>query len=192
MAELPEIQRAVMFVPTGSISIAQGGSSDAVEFDAAVREQHELKSTLTDHPVETGANVTDHSRPEARSVTLEIVQSNTPLDGADGSDRARALWRRFVDLWQNPKLLTLYTARDFYPSMAIESVSSTVDAKTSQALVCTVTFKEIRVVQNKFTRIVPTRDPRGQRKKDQGRRTTALHDIKEVGAGFFRTIRGGG
>lgn len=177
--QLPEIQRAVMRVPNGA------GSFDAVEFDCVEQENHALKNTLTDHPVETGSPPTDHSRPEARRVTLEIVQTNTPLGGADGSDRARVLWQRFVDLWQNPKIVALDTARDFYDSMGIEDVSSTVDAKTSQALICTVTFKEIRIVQNKFTRVVPTKDTRGQRKKDLGKETSVAARLWDGAARLF-------
>src|SRR5215471_12959330 len=104
---LPEIQRAVMRVPNGA------GGFDAVEFDCVESENHELSNTITDHPVEVGFNPSDHSRPEPRRPTLEVVQSNTPLSGADGTDRARALWQRFVNLWENPKILSLDTVRDF-------------------------------------------------------------------------------
>lgn len=181
---LPEIQRAVMRVPNGA------GGFDSVEFDCVEQENHELKNTLTKHPRETGAPPTDHSRPEPRRVTLGIVQTNTPLSGADGNDRARTLWQRFVDLWQNPKLVALDTARDFYESMAIESVTSPVDAKTAQTLACTVTFEEAVVVQNKFTRIVPTKDPRGQKRKDLGKETSVAARGWDAGGRVLDSILG--
>jgi len=167
MANLPELQRAVMRVPNGA------GTYDTIEFDCVEKETHELTNTVTDHPVETGFNVSDHSRPEPRPVTLDVVQTNTPLVGANGSDRAGALWQRFVDLWQNPKLVALDLVGGFFASMAITKVSRVVEVKNAQALVFTVAFKEVRVVENKFARLKPTKDTRGQRRRDLGKETSA-------------------
>lgn len=176
---LPEIQRGVMRVPDSA------GNYTSFEFDCVERETHELRNTLTDHPVETGSPPTDHSRPEPRKVTLEIVQTNTPNTGADGADRARQLWQLFVDLWERPKILALDTGRDFYPSMGIEGVTSTFEAKSAQTMTGSVVFKEIRVVQNKFTRVVPTTDTRGQRKKDLGKETSVAARLWDGASAMF-------
>jgi hypothetical protein len=190
---LPDIQKAVMRVPRteGGFNVSLGFGAvasvprqttfDAVEFDCVEKETHQLQNKLTDYPVEQGANITDHSRPEPRRVTLDIIQTNTPLAGSDGADRARDLWKILVDLWRSPKIIELDTARDFYKSMAVESVSALVDAKTSQALVCTVTFKEIIVAQSRFAQVVPTAKPKGQRKKDLGKETSEVIKIGRVG-----------
>lgn len=50
-----------------------------VEVDACLDESHQLSNTITDHPVEQGFNVTDHSRPEPSRVSLRCFVSNTPL-----------------------------------------------------------------------------------------------------------------
>lgn len=50
-----------------------------VEVDSCLDESHQLANTITDHPVEQGFNVTDHSRPEPSRVTLRCFVSNTPL-----------------------------------------------------------------------------------------------------------------
>jgi hypothetical protein len=50
-----------------------------VEVDSCLDETHQLTNTITDHPVEEGFNVTDHSRPEPDRVTLRCFVSNTPL-----------------------------------------------------------------------------------------------------------------
>lgn len=181
MADIPVTEKVVFRIPDGS------GNFDSIPVDVCTSEQHSLTNTLTENPVEKGAPISDHSRPEARRVTLECVQTNTPMDGSDGSDRARTLWQRFVDLHDNPKLIAVDTVRDFYPSMAVESVTSPVDVKTANALVFTVTLKEVRVVQNKFTQVVPTRDPKGQKKKDLGKVTekSAAASIVDKVASFF-------
>ncbi len=188
-SELPKTEKVVLLIPD-----EQNLFKDAVVIDACVGEQHTLTNTLTDHSIEKGANITDHSRPEPRRLVLECVHTNTPMSiteadefgnvtsvatGSDmffspsfGTDRARQLWQRFVDLHLSPKLIDVKTARDFYKSMGIESVSSPVDAKTANALKFTVSLKEVKEVQNKFAQVVPTKDPRGQRKRDVGKATS--------------------
>lgn len=168
MSDLPPTEKVVFRIPNGS------GTTDAVLVDVCISEQHTLTNTLTDHPVENGSNITDHSRPEPRKVTLECVHSNTPLDGADGTDRARQMWQRFVDLHESPKLIALDTARDFYPSMGVESVSSSIDAKTANVLKFTVGLKEVRVVENKFTNVTVTKEPQAQKKRNLGKTNTSL------------------
>lgn len=51
----------------------------AIEVDSCLEETHQLVNTITDHPVENGVNITDHSRPEPDRVTLRCFVSNTPL-----------------------------------------------------------------------------------------------------------------
>jgi hypothetical protein len=55
------------------------GTLAAIELDATVREQHGSSTVVSKHPVEAGADVTDHVRPEQDTLTLEAVISNQPL-----------------------------------------------------------------------------------------------------------------
>ena len=161
---LPAIQQVVITIPDGS------GGVNPITIDACVTESHSLTNTLTDNPVEQGAPITDHSRPEPRKITLDCVVSNTPLVGnnGDGYNYAFNAWQQFVTLWQQPQLVTVSTIRDYYPSMGIESVTSTVDAKTSQILKFTVALKQVRVVQNKLTQIVVSKSKKAQPSNSQG------------------------
>ncbi len=47
--------------------------------DAVTAETLTKTSTCTEHAVETGANVSDHVRPNLDTITLDVVVSNTPL-----------------------------------------------------------------------------------------------------------------
>lgn len=53
--------------------------NSVIEVDSCLDETHQLTNTITDHPVEQGFNVTDHSRPEPDRVSLRCLVSNTPL-----------------------------------------------------------------------------------------------------------------
>ncbi len=72
-----------------TISWTDEGAAQVLSFDASVAERHSLVSEVTDHPVESGANIADHIRPVPLELDLEGVISNTPLrtppDNADGA-----------------------------------------------------------------------------------------------------------
>lgn len=47
--------------------------------DASIEEQHSASSVVTTHEVERGVAVTDHVRPEARTLRVSVVASDTPI-----------------------------------------------------------------------------------------------------------------
>lgn len=67
-----------------SVLFYRGGpfSVGAIRFDLLLEEHHELKSTLTKHPVESGSTVSDHIVKELRSGTLKGLVSNFSLKTA--------------------------------------------------------------------------------------------------------------
>lgn len=62
-----------------SLSYLVGGAIVSIEFDATIREEHQGTTTVTEHNVEVGANVSDHARPELRKITCDVCVSNTPI-----------------------------------------------------------------------------------------------------------------
>jgi len=58
--------------------LPQDGSDRIVTFDAIEAENHESVSEISDHPVETGVNVTDHVRPLPDTYSFTGFISNTP------------------------------------------------------------------------------------------------------------------
>ncbi len=61
----------------------ESGETESVEFDATTSESHEDTLSITDHPVETGANVTDSAREEPTRLTIEGVVSSLPNSRID-------------------------------------------------------------------------------------------------------------
>lgn len=56
-----------------------GGATVALEFDVTSTQGSEFTAEVSEHPVETGAAITDHVRPNNPSFTLEALISNTPI-----------------------------------------------------------------------------------------------------------------
>lgn len=53
----------------------------SISFDIVTSETPVLSNTITEHPVEEGANVADHIRPNLDTLSMEVFVSNTPLTG---------------------------------------------------------------------------------------------------------------
>src|SRR6185436_16259045 len=54
-------------------------SGTAIVFDIVESETHTSKSTVTDHPVELGSNVSDHIRNDPDRISIKGTVTNTPL-----------------------------------------------------------------------------------------------------------------
>lgn len=51
-----------------------------VEFDAITGENHDISATVSEHPVEEGANIADHVRANLQRVSLKAFVSDTPIN----------------------------------------------------------------------------------------------------------------
>lgn len=73
----------------------ENGQEQSLKFDATVSDSHESTATITEHPVEEGAAISDHIRPDLDRVSLQVVVSNKPItaptdhnDGVSGTNQA--------------------------------------------------------------------------------------------------------
>jgi len=176
-----------------------------VSFDAVPSEQHSGSNTVTSHPVEEGADISDHSRPEPDTVSLDIFISNTPLSqeqmqraaqsGAVSAAKANDApsWqpgyaeKMLQNLWDLKDSGTLVTAITsirgrVYRSTLIESISVPRDAKVLDAVRATIGLKKVRIVKNKLTRAVVSRDKRVGAKVKTGNQTPGQDEVDQSAA----------
>lgn len=149
--------------------------NDVVIHIFCLDEQHDLPVTFTKHPVERGAPITDHARPEARGVTLRCMASKTPVV-ADGYDDADELWQTLQDLQATPQLIQAITIGAWYINMGVENISRSIDVKTANAISFTLKLTAIRIVDNKLTQIKVAKDPRAHAAKKAGGISTKTAD----------------
>ena len=113
-------------------------------FDAVFSTEHQASVTVTKHPVQQGASITDHSYVEPNEVTLDIGMSDSMAGaGADHSVNAYATLRAMM-VKREP--LKLVTRLQVYNNMLITSMSAPDDKTTMNALRCTIYFTEIGIV----------------------------------------------
>ena len=148
------------------------------EIDAAISEQHEMTSEITDHPVEKGADITDHVRPKPRRYTLTGLVSDDPIGAlakrrtADGIESPAAACQELLEqLWTDSEVFKVISTLKVYDNMVIESTSFGVDASTGHALPFTCTLRQLEIVTTKRSVII-VGVPRAANKSNKGNKPT--------------------
>ncbi len=130
-----------------------------IEFDATIVAAHDGTATITKHPVESGANVTDHIRREPETLNLEVIVSDTPLifvasinarpsvPGGNPVTRAVDAYEFIKRIKDQGKTVTVSTRLRDYPSMAIASVGVTQDKDTGNIVRFRIGLEEITIAE---------------------------------------------
>jgi len=124
-------------------------------FDAYFNINHESNLTITEHPIQSGANISDHAYMEAKTVTFEIGMSDVMEDiigksiakfNGDSASRSVNAYKILEKLQKERLPIEIITRLGTYENMLIETISAPDDNKTTYGLRATVTLKEIFVV----------------------------------------------
>lgn len=154
-------------IPKGNI----GGISIACTFS------ERLVDTLqvTEHPVEQGAEISDHTYVKMPEVSMRVGWSNSQSDGAladltallsvfdsqtpqaiaggqiSVADYVGGVYANLLALQQQQTLFTLQTSIRQYTSMVMTLLDLKRDPRSMQALFCDVVFRQLRVVSTSAT-----------------------------------------
>lgn len=182
MPSLPYSLEALLLGRSRSIEPLDGG--DAIVPDVTISEVHDDEVTVTQHPVDTGAAISDHAIVQPASVTCVFGWSdssralNSALDGSilKGMQTSKDVYDRLVELKNQRTLLRLSTGKRKYPSVVITKlkVSTTVD--TESAAIIEVTFQEVFLVEAKTVSLAAIRqkNPRKTASKTSGGSRSAV------------------
>lgn len=153
---------------SATILLRDGRRLGGIIPDVVVEEVHNDTLTITDHPVEQGADITDHAykNPAELSMRIGWSKSSLNLNGVigglvsgsllSGSIRTlRDVYEELLKLQGSRKTFDVSTGKRLYRNMLIRSLSTTTDATTENALIVTVVLREIIVVRTKAARLKP-------------------------------------
>ena len=143
--------------------------------DATDSEIIEYSSTITNHPVSNGANISDHIYSNPVIIKMEGAITNNSLYLSDintltgffqgniisniynyitGPSQKQILAFNFLETAKDNKtLVTAVTRMKSYDNMAIESLSFSKDKYTGDRLMFSITLKQIKFVSNKIVSI---------------------------------------
>jgi hypothetical protein len=106
-----------------------------IPVNCILSEQHTSEIEITSNPIETGAEVNDHSYVRPKQVVLEIADRN-----------AAAMFNILIRFQESRVPFYLVTGLTVYKDMLIQSIDATRDKTHSTILKATVTCRQVIIV----------------------------------------------
>jgi hypothetical protein len=119
----------------------------AYVFDAVLRIEHRQSIRRTEHPVQSGAAISDHAFDLPARVVLEIKMSDA-MDSyyrdswAGASTKSVSAYQTMLKLKKDKTLVNIHTRLDDYANMIVEDIEAPDNKETTHGLRMIVTFSE--------------------------------------------------
>lgn len=146
-------------------------SIGGIELDAVLSETHNNKVRITKHPVELGADITDHAIIEPKIINITAQVSDTPLGAAafgqiidlvtglfgtstdNNITRSNAAYNAIIQLMEQREPIDVQTKLKLYENMLITNVSTTQDKATSRVVLITIALEEVIIVESETVQL---------------------------------------
>ena len=155
---------------------------DGYEIDVTLSEEHFFDNEVTEHPVERGADVTDHVRARPVRITLEGLVSDTPIgdlairrkeftliNGEAFALPSDESFARLLAIRDAREPVTIETSLRSFDDMMLESLTVPRTPQNGDALRFRATFVQVQFVTNDRTTI-RVAVPRAAKKVNLGNR----------------------
>lgn len=135
--------------------------------DVVVSEKHQDALEITEHPVEIGAPVSDHSYKRPAEVTMEMGFSGggSLLDFADTSaigislgTSPKEIYQQILDLQASRVPFDVTTGKRQYSNMLIRAIDVTTDRTSENVLMCVLTLREVIISQTQSISVADKAD----------------------------------
>lgn len=139
-----------------------------IPVECAIEQEHSDRLSVTHHPVESGADITDHSYKEPATVTMRCGWSNASFDALQNivsgffsggsqsaSDYVSGIYSQLLALQEFRQKFTVVTLRRTYNNMLLSSLGVTTDKDSAQSLMVEASFEEVIIVSTSTTTLPP-------------------------------------
>lgn len=142
------------------IGIRPHRSIGGITAQCVVEEKHTDELSITDHPVEQGAQVTDHAFKRPEQVTLTFGWSESiSLDPLSFPTATRGslpdLYQALLDLQASRVPFDIVTGKRVHESMLLQSLSETTNEKTEHLLLVTAVCRQVILVPTRTFALAP-------------------------------------
>jgi len=149
--------------------------------DAFLRESHEHKAKITEHPIESAFSFIDHVYAESPKISVEGIISNTPMSflglplinsaqnwfNNKSNNRAKEIIGEIEEIFYNKKPITIITSLKVYEDMVLESFS--VSLASMDAIRFNFAAKKLVIAKLNHIKIPESKVSRGKPKKALGK-----------------------
>jgi hypothetical protein len=136
---------------SGTLGVVTGRNIGGMIAQVTVSEEHQDDLEITQHPIEMGAEITDHSFKRPSVVTIRAGWSDSNPAGTDVKD----VYQQFLTLQKSRRPISIVTGKRNYANMLIRSCSIGTDQTTENALIVTAICQEIILVSTSTVSVPP-------------------------------------
>jgi len=140
---------------TDYITISPSRLLGSIFVDCTIEENHVDSLEITDHPVEQGPFITDHSFLRPAECTMYIGYTNSSKKAAADEGYVNRVYASLLELQKSRIPFRVATGKRVYQNMLIKSMSVTNDEKTEAALFVTVSLRQIIIANVTTVKIAP-------------------------------------
>lgn len=115
--------------------------------DATIEEQHHDELAVTEHPVQQGASITDHSYKKNATVTIRAAWSDSSLQALGDPNFGKAMYDNFLELQASREPFDVMTGKRSYTNMLMTRLSEETTERTENVLVLSIECREVILVQ---------------------------------------------
>jgi Dit-like tail protein len=169
-------------IDTGNTQTTPGSSSTSTTiyyFDAVLSADHYTTRRFTDHPIQSGASVTDHSFQLPDRVILEVgfsdvMQSYQVGQYGGGNSKSVSAYQTFVQLQKTGTQLKLSTRLQQYPIMGIEEIRAPDSNATTYGARFTIVLKQLIIANLSTTQVQSARPDASQQTSTGTQQSTSV------------------
>jgi hypothetical protein len=150
---LVDIPGLEILASTGVSTSTSGGTPPIIYvFDGVLQVDHAQEVQLTAHPIQTGANISDHAYQKPARVVMDILMSDAMDSYTAGQwtghqSKSVNAYQIMVALEKARTPVTLTCRLDTYQNMVITAIHTRDDNKTKHGLRASITFQEVFLAQ---------------------------------------------
>lgn len=157
----------------------------AADFSQVFQKARAIKASIMrtskamEHPLETGATVTDHRVVLPVGIELSLILS---------SEDYKAVYQQVRDLFKRGELLTVQTRVDSFPSMLIEKMPHEEAPEMIDGVALALSLKEALFVQPQFSalKVASPKDSNTVQRGQQQPKETPPARRSSILGGFFK------
>lgn len=143
-----------------------------LEIDAATSITPTLNSEATKHPVEEGADVTDHVRNLPATLTLDGVLVDFPLSGTGFEGRSLEARATLEGIRLRRQPVDVVSGSATYLGFVLTGLSFPKTSSTGKAVQFSASFDEVKTVRSQFVDLPPLPPKHAKSKVDGGKKPT--------------------
>lgn len=144
--------------------------------------------TITEHPVELGAEISDHAFKRPAELVMKCGWSNADYAALIGvfqalfngqlptADYVNSVYSQLLALQATRRPFTVVSSRRIYPNMLLKGLTVVTDQKTSATLMVTASLREVIIVNTQVT----TLPPRESQANPQATAETVIAGVKSA------------